>query len=268
MSMYLSYGSSGSVVVLTSTDKPQYDIDEVASVTVKVKNEGASPVTFQFRSAKCFDFAVYDSSGTEVYRNSRREFYAMVLTNITLNPGESRVYVRNWNLVSDEGTKLDPGTYYIIGEFGESDQRVSSERTSINLARKDSSSIAFTASAPSLDISKGETAKITVAVTPPLQGKTVIVEYSTDNLNWRVLSSGETDANGTFALEWRPQDLGTYYIRSRWNGDEHYKQDVSETLIITAVPEFPEEAILMITLPLVMLAIVRSRSGLRLRPKR
>jgi len=263
MSTYLSFTSASEpVVVLISTDRPQYDIDEVASITVKVTNKGGSPVTFHFRSTRWFDFAVYNSLAREVYRNSRHEYYLMVLTNLTLNPGESKEYVRNWNLVSDEGTKLDPGRYYIIGEFGESDERVFSERTSIDLSRKDSSSIAFTVSNLTLDVSKGETAHISVALTPPLQGKTVIVEYSTDNLNWSVLSSGETSASGEYTFEWRPPDLGTYYIRSYWEGDDHYKQATSQVLTITAVPEFPDQAILPIMASLIMLITIHLRRRL------
>ncbi|MBN2228585.1 MAG: hypothetical protein JW779_03255 [Candidatus Thorarchaeota archaeon] len=72
-------------------------------------------------------------------------------------------------------------------------------------------------------------ATINVTISPILDLKYVVIEYSVDGLDWQEISAGNTGSNGKFIASWI-YDPGTYYIRSRWDGDPQYWSAISEII--------------------------------------
>ena len=91
-----------------------------------------------------------------------------------------------------------------------------------------------------IDEEKGETSIVQVRIIPPMQGKIVRLEISTDLSNWRILAVGCTGADGLATMGWSPssEPHGTYYLRAAWDGDSNYQGAESQVLAITVVPEF------------------------------
>ncbi|MEM3589395.1 MAG: hypothetical protein QXN33_00160 [Candidatus Bathyarchaeia archaeon] len=90
-----------------------------------------------------------------------------------------------------------------------------------------------------VDIARGQAFNLTAQLSPVLVGQTIVVEYSADGATWRPLAMGQTDAQGRFSTLWYPIQVGNYYFRARWDGNESYHGATSAPLLAQAIPEFP-----------------------------
>jgi len=79
----------------------------------------------------------------------------------------------------------------------------------------------------------GGSIDITAAISPPISGKMVTIQFSLDGSLWYLLSSGTTDSAGQYKYTWTP-NAGTYQLRSTWSGDANYQgtTSASQQLIV------------------------------------
>ncbi len=57
----------------------------------------------------------------------------------------------------------------------------------------------------------------------PLSDANIILYYSIPGLpSWTPISSVNTDANGTFSLQWLPQSTGNFRVKAEWLGNDVY----------------------------------------------
>jgi len=87
---------------------------------------------------------------------------------------------------------------------------------------------------PTTSMEYGNDVTITTSMSPPLEGRTVKLDYSFDNSTWYFLNAGNTDSVGQYPFSWTPV-VGEYYVRSVWTGDENYSRAESATRLLTVV---------------------------------
>jgi hypothetical protein len=80
-----------------------------------IKNEGLSTLDLVSGSSQIYDIEVLDGSGKEIWQWSYDKYFLFVLTSITLQPGEQKLYQETWNLRSNQGEPVAPGTYRARG---------------------------------------------------------------------------------------------------------------------------------------------------------
>jgi len=125
--------------VTISTDRSSYGWGGDVSVTVTVCNPSPDAHTFHIRGGPYpdprFDFAVYNSAGQEVWRHSRHVPMTWTYWDYTLAPGESVKFPPPglpqeglWAQLNNGQLPVDPGQYYIIGEFGQGNEKIISDR--------------------------------------------------------------------------------------------------------------------------------------------
>jgi len=66
-----------------------------------------------------------------------------------------------------------------------------------------------------------------------LEGKEVIIQYSTDNENWNTATTTTTSLDGSYSSSWAPPSTGNFYIRATWLGDEIYNEATSASLMLS-----------------------------------
>lgn len=119
---------------------------------------------------------------------------------------------------------------------------------------KASSAISCTPSVMTVNVSFP--VSIMATLSPALQGKTVHIEWSTNQVTWNTLASGTTNSTGQCYYQWIPTIMQTYYLRTRWDGDEFYDGAVSEVHAIEVIPEFPTWTSMLLILTVLTIAIV------------
>ncbi|MGC8935367.1 MAG: BsuPI-related putative proteinase inhibitor [Thermoproteota archaeon] len=101
-------GGAGGLLLKVEV-KDTISAGEVAKVNLTLTNFGTRTATLTFPSSKVFDFKVLDSSGKVVYRWSQDKVFLTVITNVVLNPGESKSSTLTWKC------ELPEGEYTIVG---------------------------------------------------------------------------------------------------------------------------------------------------------
>ena len=99
------------------TDKKDYKLGEKVEIRYRVANVGKEPYVFSFPSSQWYDFNV-KKLDEEIYKWSYDKFFATVITNFGLNPGEYKEFVENWNMVYNNGDQIKTGNYFISGKLG------------------------------------------------------------------------------------------------------------------------------------------------------
>ena len=75
-------------------------------------------VPLSFRSGQTYDFAVVDAStGQEVWRWSRRQYFSQVLRQEALRPNRNLMYEVIWNHRDNDLNVVTPGKYKVIGSL-------------------------------------------------------------------------------------------------------------------------------------------------------
>ena len=93
-----------------------HKLGEVVELTFAVKNRGSKPRTFHFRSSKLFDIRI-TRAGKEVFRLSRGKAYAAVISNLTIDPGQTRSFTARWDQKDFDGNQVGPGAYKVHAQL-------------------------------------------------------------------------------------------------------------------------------------------------------
>jgi len=146
----------------------------------------------------------------------------------------------DWNVIvsgtPSEGIFIDTwappyiGTFYIRALWsGNLNYNGSTSPSKTLTVAKVSSSIFVSLSSSA--ISYGQTVKITGTISPTTDG-TVTLEHSVDGSTWLVLASG-LSSGGSYSYSWIPPDVGTFYIRAKWDGNVNYNGATSTVNTLT-----------------------------------
>lgn len=98
------------------TPQSWYPAGENVPIIYTIKNIGSAPITYRFTSGKQFDIWV-TYNGNEVYRLSDGMMYSQAFTNITLDPGESKVFRATWNQKDKINRAVESGSYTIHAQL-------------------------------------------------------------------------------------------------------------------------------------------------------
>lgn len=95
------------------TDNSIYNLGETVEMLYKVTNLGDVPVTFDFGVVQQSRFEVSDGTQT-VWRWPK--LVNPQLSSFTLNTGEYKEFLKNWDMINDNtGTLVIPGDYNVFG---------------------------------------------------------------------------------------------------------------------------------------------------------
>jgi hypothetical protein len=95
-----------------TTDRPAYPAGATVALTLTVTNAGSAPVTMQFSSGQKYDFEVR-RAGQVVWRWAADRMFTQALTNLTLAPGERKVFTETWKQQDNQGQVVPAGTYEV-----------------------------------------------------------------------------------------------------------------------------------------------------------
>jgi intracellular proteinase inhibitor BsuPI/copper amine oxidase-like protein len=104
--------SSGLLLGLTA-DRKTYAVGTPVRLTMSISNPARPTMTLQFSSGLHYDFEVRRGRET-VWRWSAGRMFTQALTNLTVGPGERRVFSETWNQRDNNGQPVSPGTYTAI----------------------------------------------------------------------------------------------------------------------------------------------------------
>ncbi len=90
---------------------------ETVVLVLSVRNPGPAPVRFELSSTRTHDVAIADDAGRELWRWARARSFAQVLTDFSLDPGETRRLESRWNQHDDAGRPVPSGRYRAVAEL-------------------------------------------------------------------------------------------------------------------------------------------------------
>lgn len=96
------------------TDRDVYQSGQGVVMKLIVANKGDESIKLTFPSSQIYDFMVI-KGGKEIWRWSQDKMFAMMLTEVTLSPGEKREYKEVWDQKDGKGKIVRPGEYEIVG---------------------------------------------------------------------------------------------------------------------------------------------------------
>ncbi|MEM3577096.1 MAG: Ig-like domain-containing protein [Candidatus Bathyarchaeia archaeon] len=85
---------------------------------------------------------------------------------------------------------------------------------------------------------EGSTVTISGRLSPSLSGETVTIYLRVGGLQWLVLGTATTNANGEFSYVWTANTTGVCFVRASWFGDNDYGGADSPTIAITVLSPF------------------------------
>ena len=103
----------GSLQLILQTDKEAYSIGELIPLEFEVINTGSTPIKLTFSTSKTFDLIV-KREGALIWQLSFGKHYLQVITELTLEPGESRTFNGGWPQVDNAGNQIPIDTYKIV----------------------------------------------------------------------------------------------------------------------------------------------------------
>lgn len=89
----------------------QKNTEGTITFTLTVRNEGSKTLDLVSRTSQIYDIEVYQEPGTLVWNWAHDMSFFMVITTVTLQPGEQKTYQVIWNVRSNEGEPVPSGTY-------------------------------------------------------------------------------------------------------------------------------------------------------------
>lgn len=101
------------LVVHVETDSNSYSLGTTVTVRINGTNRGTKSLVFDWPTSCVFDFEVTDSQGNEVFGFAKNVACAQVLTQLKIEPGETRSYNASWNQISNVGSNVGPGEYHL-----------------------------------------------------------------------------------------------------------------------------------------------------------
>lgn len=118
--------------VIVAVDQTQYYTDfmppgwcpPMIKMVLEVFNFTAAPVTFDFTSSKRYDFSIYNSRGTEVWRWSDGQIFLPVLGQVTIQPRDTKIYSFALKFVDRNGNAMPVDLYTLKGELTATDMQL------------------------------------------------------------------------------------------------------------------------------------------------
>jgi len=99
------------------------------------------------------------------------------------------------------------------------------------------STISVSVSPSQINLGGGTTISGTISSsTPGDMSGTVFLQYSTDNVNWYDIDATASSSSGVYSYWWTPSSIGTFYVRSYWNGNNNYGGATSSSVTLTVIP--------------------------------
>lgn len=83
-----------------------------------------------------------------------------------------------------------------------------------------------------MEVQAKQNMTFTCKLSKAISAGTITIDYSLDNKTWITAGHGEIK-NGRYTLNWAPPNLGKYYIRVAWVGDQNFVEIPVKTLVIT-----------------------------------
>ena len=106
------------LVTVVQTNKTTYAPGERVFITLRVTNKGTSTVTLNFPTSCQAFFAVLDASDNVVYDAYQHAICFDVITERTLQPGQTATYSLDWFQTDDAGQQVAfPANYLIVGHL-------------------------------------------------------------------------------------------------------------------------------------------------------
>jgi len=96
---------------------------------------------------------------------------------------------------------------------------------------KQPTTISISLSATSIGL--GESVTISGAISPAVEGAIVKIMYEKEGGSWRQLAQVTTDDQGRYSYTWRPTEVGTYHLKSTWEGDDTHFGATSNVVTLT-----------------------------------
>jgi intracellular proteinase inhibitor BsuPI len=93
----------------------EFGSGERITFEVTLRNRAAAPRTLPLPTSQTHDCRVYGADHKEVWRLSSGRMFAQVITELTLKPGESRVFSATWDQTDTKGRPVPPGEYQAVG---------------------------------------------------------------------------------------------------------------------------------------------------------
>jgi hypothetical protein len=94
------------------------DVPGGTKFVLTVVNSTDKLVPFSFNSGATYDFEVVDAStGQEVWRWSRRQFFTQVLRQEALRPNRNWTFEATWNHRDNDLSVVPPGKYKVVGSI-------------------------------------------------------------------------------------------------------------------------------------------------------
>ena len=97
-------------------NKAAYTAGEPVEITLTVSNPGSAAVTFEFPTGQMFDVLV-TRRGKLIWQWSQGRAFTQAFTNLTLSPGESRVFNERWDQRDVQGRYVPAGEYEMLAVF-------------------------------------------------------------------------------------------------------------------------------------------------------
>ena len=99
-----------------------FKIGEQINITFTVTNIGYQTISYALSFPE-FDFIVYNSSNSQLYRWTSFKMFPMIVMEMDLLPGDNRTSILAWRQTcnqsesNNEGIQVSPGQYYIVGRY-------------------------------------------------------------------------------------------------------------------------------------------------------
>ncbi len=156
------------LVLSVAADNETYLPGEAVIVTVRVTNAGNGVAFVLFGSTCLASYSILTIDGSVVYDHQAHVACGQMFTNLTLRPGDTRIFSFSWDQVTDGGIPVQPFRSYRIQGIllsAKPSPGLSAETTIFVMREASESSLAFTARTNQATYVPGESANITVILT-------------------------------------------------------------------------------------------------------
>lgn len=96
--------------------KAVYSVGESVESTLILRNPGASSASFQFSTGQMYDFIVIRGQ-QRIWQWSSGRAFTQAFTTLTLQPGESKRFIQQWDQRDSQGQQVAPGEYELVAVF-------------------------------------------------------------------------------------------------------------------------------------------------------
>ncbi|MGB9907206.1 MAG: BsuPI-related putative proteinase inhibitor [Candidatus Saccharicenans sp.] len=91
----------------------QKNPDGTITFILTIRNEGSKTLDLVSATSQIYDIEVYQEPGILVWNWAYGRAFLTIITTVTLQPGEQKIYRENWEVRSNQGDPLPPGTYKV-----------------------------------------------------------------------------------------------------------------------------------------------------------